>query len=45
MKQWYVLYVYILIESDDGLLPDGTKPLPDQVLAYHQRSLHLRAFT
>ena len=25
------------IGSDNGLLPDGTKPLPELMLTYHQR--------
>ena len=27
---------YVNIGSGNGLLPDGTKPLPEPVLTYHQ---------
>ena len=31
------LLVWVNIGSGNGLLPDGTKPLPDLMLTYHQR--------
>ena len=30
---------YVNIGSDNGLLPDGTKPLPDPMLTIHQLGL------
>ena len=30
-------YIWINIGSGNGLLPDGTKPLPEPMLTYHQR--------
>ena len=29
-------YFYVNIGSGNGLLPDGTKPLPEPVLTYHE---------
>ena len=29
--------ILVNIGSGNGLLPDGTKPLPDPILTYHQR--------
>ena len=29
--------MWVNIGSGNGLLPDGTKPLPESVLTYHQR--------
>ena len=28
--------IWVNIGSGNGLLPDGTKPLPEQMLTYHQ---------
>ena len=28
--------IWVKIGSDNGLLPDGTKPLPEQTLIYYQ---------
>ena len=35
---WYhiMIYIWISIGSDTGLLPDGIKPLSEQVLTYRQ---------
>ena len=39
--------IWVNIGSGNGLLPDGTKPLPEQMLTYHQyvksSGIHLRA--
>ena len=37
--------IWVNIGSDYGLLPDGTKPLPESMLTYHIRpsEIHLRA--
>ena len=32
-------YIWVNIGSDDGLLPDGTKPLPEPVLNNQQTNL------
>ena len=32
---------WVNIGSGNGLLPDGTKPLPEPILTYHQRALSL----
>ena len=40
--------IWVNIGSGNGLLPDGTKPLPEQMLTYHQWGLseiHLRAIS
>ena len=40
MKAISHLYVdkrYVNIGLGNGLLPDSTKPLPDQILTYHQQ--------
>ena len=39
MAQWrhMVTWIWINIGSGNGLLPDGTKPLPEPMLTYHQR--------
>ena len=29
--------IWVNISSANGLLPDGTKPLPEPILTYHQR--------
>ena len=29
--------IWVNLDSGNGLLPDGTKPLPEPVMAYHQR--------
>ena len=29
-------WIYVNIGSGDGLLPDGTKPLPEPMLTYRQ---------
>ena len=33
-----VLEILVNIGSNDGLLPDGNKPLPEPVLTWHQWS-------
>ena len=33
-----VAYIWVNTGSDNGLLPDGTKPLPEPMLADHQWS-------
>ena len=30
-------YIWVNLGSGNGLLPDGTKQLPEPMLAYHQR--------
>ena len=30
------IWVWVNIGSGNGLLPDGTKPLPEPMLTYHQ---------
>ena len=36
---WHmVTQIWVNIGSGNGLLPDGTKPLPEPMLTYHQRS-------
>ena len=32
----YDIDIWVNIGSGNGLLPDGTKPLPEPMLAYHQ---------
>ena len=34
--EYRVTEIWVNIGSGNGLLPDGTKPLPEPVLAYHQ---------
>ena len=29
-------YIWVNIDSGNGLLPDGTKPLPEPMLTYHK---------
>ena len=31
-----VTYIWVNIGSGNGLLPDGTKPLPEPMLTHHQ---------
>ena len=31
-----VTWIYVNIGSDIGLLPDGTEPLPESMMTYHQ---------
>ena len=31
-----VIQIWLNIDSGNGLLPDGTKPLPEPMLIYHQ---------
>ena len=31
-----VAEIYVNIDSGNGLLPDGTKPLPEPILSCHQ---------
>ena len=33
---WQQLKISVNIGSGDGLLPDGTKPLPEPMLTYHK---------
>ena len=32
--------VWVNIDSGNGLLPDDTKPLPEQMLTFHKRGFH-----
>ena len=32
----YATEIWVNIGSGNGLLPDGTKPLPEPILTYHQ---------
>ena len=34
-----VTEIWVDIGSGNGLLPDGTKPLPEPMLTYHQKGL------
>ena len=34
-----VMKIWVNIGSGNGLLPDGTKPLPERMLTYHQQGL------
>ena len=33
---WLATEIWVNIGSGNGLLPDGTKPLPETMLTYHQ---------
>ena len=33
--------IWVNIGSDNDLLPGGTNPLPESMLTYHQRGLHI----
>ena len=35
-RSQYVTLIWVNIGSGNGLLPDGTKPLPEPMLTYHQ---------
>ena len=41
-----VTEIWVNIGSGNGLLPDGTKPLPEPMLTYHQQdSVEITNFT
>ena len=41
----YGVVEMVNISSSNGLLHDGTKPLPESMLTYHQWGRHLRAIS
>ena len=40
-----VTEIWVNIGSNNGLLPDSTKPLPEPMLPYHQIGIHLRTIS
>ena len=36
MTMWFVVHLIVTDTSGNGLMPDGTKPLPAPMLTYYQ---------